>query len=381
MSIIPHSYSHGGDGSNPMDDVESRLQASEAEREQTKKAVLTGDLIAANAPEAVEHRKDRLLADPGAANVIPVEHRDALAAGPVTDAPIEAQRSFERQIGGKDTQPCWFITRAAAIRRTVGRIHIRDSFRRTGWATGFLAAPNLLLTNRHVLDSIDTARYSRVEFDYEETFEGDLLSTAVFDLDPTTVFVHHPKDGRDYALVAVSPRARPDCQCPNAELADFGANRLIVDDGKLLKGEPINIVHHPQGQPRQVSLRENRLTAQDSPELHGTWIHYETDTDQGSSGAPLFNDQWEVVGVHHAGVEKRDVDGRILAIGGGVWSAELGERQKLWAANEGLRISRFLQDVAAQLSSHTDATTPEVPERVITPEGAKLVEAMLARAM
>ena len=57
-------------------------------------------------------------------------------------------------------------------------------------------------------------------------------------------------------------------------------------------------------------------------------MHYETDIEQGSSGAPLYNSQWEVVGIHHSSVEKRDSEGNILAIGKERWTPEMGERQK-----------------------------------------------------
>ncbi|MER5327117.1 trypsin-like serine peptidase [Streptosporangium roseum] len=52
--------------------------------------------------------------------------------------------------------------------------------------------------------------------------------------------------------------------------------------------------------------------------------HYQTDTEPGSSGSPVFNDQWEIVALHHAGVPAPDHD----AFGGVI--------------NEGVRVSRLL---------------------------------------
>jgi len=354
-------------------EVAQRLKASEKERNKTRQCLKRGELLKADTPERIEKRKVKLLANPSLTSILGKENRDALAISPVREAPEEAQRALEAAIDTWDTQPCWFLTQGAQIRRTIGRIHIRDATRRIGWGTGFLVAPNLLLTNQHVLDSLETTRFSRVEFDYEETFTGEFLPSATFDLAPDTFFVSHPaRGGMDYALVAVASRARPDSHRPEAELSEFGYNVLIREEGKVVLGEFIHCIQHPEGQPRQVSLRENRLTA-----LLDLWLHYETDTAKGSSGAPLYNNQWQIVGLHHAAVEKRDDQGNILAIGGGRWKPEMGERQKWWYANEGLRISRFVTDVEAQVEAAMESTVPPVAERVVTELGYTLFKTML----
>ncbi len=359
-------------------EVEQRLSSSEGERERTHRSLITGQILEADTSNRLEKRKVRLLSDRGLAAILGRENREALASGPVLEAPEAAQRAFERQIGGNDAQPCWFLTRGAEIRRTVGRIHIRDASRRLGWGTGFLVGPNLLVTNQHVLDSLETTKFSRVEFEYEETFSGELLLSAVFDLAPDILFISDPAvGGLDYVLVAVSPQARPESTMGNAELAGFGYNVLSREEGKLLKGELIHTIHHPEGQPRQVCLRENRLMALADPALEGSWMHYETDTERGSSGAPLYNSQWEVVGIHHSGVEKRDDQGRILAVGGGLWSPEMGERLKWWYANEGLRISRFVAHTESQVKAALDPSVPPHPERIVTEAGRALFEVML----
>lgn len=121
-----------------------------------------------------------------------------------------------------------------------------------------------------------------------------------------------------------------------------------------------------------MSLRENRLVA-----LLDLWIHYETDTAKGSSVAPLYNNQWQVVGIHHSATEKRDSEGNILAIGGGRWTPQMGERQKWWYANEGLRISRFVADVEARVEAYMNSSVHPVGDCVVTEAGYALFEGML----
>ena len=68
-----------------------------------------------------------------------------------------------------------------------------------------------------------------------------------------------------------------------------------------LRGECLNILQNPNGAPKRVALRQNRFTA-----LLERFVHYESDTLPGSSGSPVFNDQWQVICLHHAGVPLMD---------------------------------------------------------------------------
>ena len=55
----------------------------------------------------------------------------------------------------------------------------------------------------------------------------------------------------------------------------------------------------------------------------------------------------------------------------------MGERQKWRYANEGLRISRFVADVEAQVKAALDTNAPPVAERVVAEAGHVLFETML----
>ena len=223
------------------------------------------------------------------------------------------------------------------ISHTVGRVHCRDRAGRTvSYGTGFMVSPRLMMTNNHVLDSAAMASYSQVEFDYQVGLDGKPAPSVFFSLSPADFFL--TDKGLDYTLVAVQARL-PD----GRELRNFGWNRLSDAEGKIIKGEYVNIIQHPNGEPKQLALRENQLE-----DVLEEWLHYRTDTAPGSSGSPVFNDQWEVVALHHSGVPRRDDQGNILARDGQVWQPAMGEHRIDWIANEGARASRIVQHIKAQ---------------------------------
>jgi hypothetical protein len=67
---------------------------------------------------------------------------------------------------------------------------------------------------------------------------------------------------------------------------------LPVTDGN----QRIYVIGHPKGGTLQFSMQDNLLLDEQDP-----FIHYRTPTEGGNSGSPIFNQQWELIGVHHAG--------------------------------------------------------------------------------
>jgi len=58
-------------------------------------------------------------------------------------------------------------------------------------------------------------------------------------------------------------------------------------------------LQHPEGRTLQITFSNNGITG--VYERDGL-IQYVSHTSVGSSGSPCFNDQWELVAVHHAQV-------------------------------------------------------------------------------
>jgi len=257
-----------------------------------------------------------------------------LAAGPEEVPPRQA----ERIIGASnDLQSLNFLARglraAAGVARIWFAVHggpMRPQ------ATGFLVAPNLLLTNHHVFPDAVGAREAFAEFGAEVGIDNELPTrTARFTPDPDTLFLTDVD--LDFTLVALSPGA--DGRLPGEV---FGHIPLIAAEGKLVVGDPVNVVGHPDGRLKEIAIRENRFT-----QRFDHFLQYETDTEPGNSGSPVFNDQWEAVALHHSGVPALDDEGHVLDLTGAPWTPDQGQGAIRWIANEGIRISVVLRRLAA----------------------------------
>jgi len=243
----------------------------------------------------------------------------------------------ERAFGTNDLLPVNYLLLGARVARAVGRLQVRDlAGRHQGFGTGFLISPSLLLTNHHVLDTVEVASRSLLEFDVEEDEQFRPRLRRTFRLDPLRFF--HSDADLDFAIVAVVSRSQDD-----TPLAGYGALGLIEESGKALVNEAVSIVQHPEGSDKQIALRNNHVLG-----VLDDFIQYTTDTKTGSSGAPVFNDQWQVVAVHRRSVARRNERGEVVARDGRVWDESMGLDEVDWVSNEGVRISSLVARLRAK---------------------------------
>jgi endonuclease G, mitochondrial len=308
-----------------------RWEKRTPERQETRQALDERGVLYADDPERVEKRLGRLGASLGLAKAI--EETPALAnTGRSLDETLAPEDfgadvlGLERLMGRNDLVDVGFLERGYLASRSVGRITVSPP--EAHYGSGFMVSPRLLLTNNHVLrDSAEAAR-GFVEFNFQAGLDGRALRPVAFAFEPDAFFA--TSKNLDFTFVAVAEKGDA-----GAELSDFGWLRLIEEQGKIVLGEFVNVIQHPNGEPKQLALRENRVV-----DRLENFLHYETDTAPGSSGSPVFNDQWEVVALHHSGVPRKDQEGKYLAIDGGRWTPDMGEQRLDWKANEGVRISR-----------------------------------------
>lgn len=163
--------------------------------------------------------------------------------------------------------------------------------------TGFLVAKDLLLTNYHVIAPERTSDPKELldkivlRFKYLTPSTGQRAEGRVFRLAADALVAFSPvESGLDYALLRVEERM----------LTEKEFHPITSRPGALPnRAMNIHVLQHPEGQMMQVSFSNNGVTG--VYERDGL-IQYVSATSVGSSGSPCFNDQWELVALHHAQV-------------------------------------------------------------------------------
>ncbi len=245
-------------------------------------------------------------------------------------APV-VEEILERVLDDPDLRPVHWLSGGLRVAQSVGLVKGP-----LGNGTGFLVAPWLLMTNNHVLPTEDIAGAATVRFGYQEQESGDIVGVQQVDLDPDRFFATSPDSLLDYTVVAVGPL--PGGAAPGEVL---GTIPLVGSIGKILEGEPVNIIQHPEGRPKEIAFRNNQLVKLVDADV----LTYSTDTDQGSSGSPVLNDQWELVGLHRSSVEATDDHGRPVDRFGELVGPTTPVSRRAWTANKGSRVSALVRDL------------------------------------
>ena len=152
-----------------------------------------------------------------------------------------ADVALERIVAGNELQDVNYFQRGARAAGAVGRIIVRrPNGQTTGYGTGFLIAPGILLTNNHVLPDPTMAERSELEMEFERDIAGKPKPTVVFDLRPTVLFATHAS--LDFSIVAVSSTST----IGGVRLDEYGYLPLIGGTGKAMEGEWLSIIQHPK---------------------------------------------------------------------------------------------------------------------------------------
>ena len=126
------------------------------------------------------------------------------------------------------------------------------------------------------------------------------------------------------------------------------------------------MIHHPDKEKKTISIRENRLVDTFADDPNAKVYHYKTDSLGGSSGSPVFNDQWQVFALHHEGIPKKDAQGRHLALDNTLWDNSMGEEKKRYEYNEGIRISKIIEYLRTKNNSNVfQGKSKEVLEKFL----------------
>ena len=215
---------------------------------------------------------------------------------------------LELLLGRDNLLPFHFLRTGDRLGRAVVKLRRPDG----GTGTGFLVAPDVVLTNNHVLPDIATASRSFAVANYEDPADGEPAMRVVeVPLEPGRLFVTQPD--LDFTF------------CGVAGLEGLGTIPLARDSLALGPSEVVNIIQHPRGRPKEIAIQDNQVIR-----ANDVVVHYLCDTEPGSSGSPVFDNRWRLAALHHASIATDDP---------GVGRSAPGAAPEARFLNEGVRLS------------------------------------------
>lgn len=148
--------------------------------------------------------------------------------------------------------------------------------------TGILLNRNQLLTNWHVVS-------------HSQDFENLIVSFGHF-LNEANV-IEYDYVAKVKKLLASSDESLLDYAL--LEIEDFGKYDNLINPASNIaqpvEDRIVNMLHYPHGQPLSLSTQGNWVK-----KVQGEKMLYFTGTEPGSSGAPIFNDNWELIALHRS---------------------------------------------------------------------------------
>lgn len=212
-----------------------------------------------------------------------------------------------------------YLRRANAIERVVCSIVVQGPRDEAG--TGFLVGPDLLLTNYHVVEDLikkpTDVRHILFKFDYRDEEDMTLLKYKPGQL---RVVAGSPPDTEeredrpltedwdaarlDYALIRLPEELGNKTygallrQNHLEQVPRRGWIPLVAPQQALRNGleRYVHIAQHPLGE--SMKMAQGEIEGIDQNHYR---IRYRTNTDKGSSGSPVFNEQMELIAMHHRG--------------------------------------------------------------------------------
>lgn len=190
---------------------------------------------------------------------------------------IDSTADIKEKIIGENTlRDIYILNLALEASKAVVRIRTPK-----GLGTGFMVAPDLLMTNNHVIQSQEIAEKSDFSFNYQLDTNGKECPTQITGALPNGAFYTHEE--LDFTVVTLK------------DVPDFGSP-LIFKSKLVRRDDRVAIIQHPGGHLKKISIQNNFVAYADKEVLQ-----YTTSTEPGSSGSPIFDDDFQVVGIHHSG--------------------------------------------------------------------------------
>jgi V8-like Glu-specific endopeptidase len=241
-------------------------------------------------------------------------------------AALEADKKFEKILGEDRYRTFqWYrkgLDRASGVAQVLDRSG-------NGQGTGFLVRGTdvhqslghewVVVTNAHVISddpaeqrsspAVLPADEARIRFEAKDP-------NVVFEVDQ--ILFSSPRTELDCTIVRLNLPVEHEKAYPIAK-------RLPLVD----QNQRVYVIGHPRGGGLSYSIDDNLLLDHEK-----TMVHYRAPTEGGSSGSPVFNQQWDLLALHHAG---------------GMKMKKLNGKEGTYPANEGLYFQSIRDAVAAKL--------------------------------
>lgn len=266
------------------------------------------DIILSDERASAYHARIRELiaADPVVEYLNDEQIEEDLLLEPINPDDLELA---ERQTGDRPTLlDLSFLYGGLRVAPAVMRVIVR--FRSmTCSATGFLVTNDIVLTNHHVLfekNSNEPAQDIQVWLGYETGSNGRLKKPFVTHGLTDSIVGDRSLDWATFRLSRKVPK-------------EFSPLPLSIKS-PLTVGDGVCIIQHPNGMPKRIALQHNTVVSR-----NGHTVQYLTDTDEGSSGSPVFDESWRVVALHR-GSDRLHVRGKsiIVNLGTDIRSVAIG---------------------------------------------------------
>ncbi|NES43139.1 MAG: trypsin-like peptidase domain-containing protein [Moorea sp. SIO2C4] len=200
------------------------------------------------------------------------------------------------------------------IEGQVCRVEVTNNDNSREFGTGFVIAPNVVITNYHVVESVilEQATSSNVilRFDYKQLGDGKVINPGteyrlveddwLIDHSPYTNNPLPTPDELDYALLRVDgvPGEEPIGKNPDPNSSKRQWIELPQEPYyQFLPNTPLFIVQHPEAEPLQLAFDTEAII---NINENGTTVKYKLNTAPGSAGSPCFDINWNLVALHHS---------------------------------------------------------------------------------
>jgi hypothetical protein len=191
--------------------------------------------------------------------------------------------------------------------------------------TGFLIGPDLVLTNYHVvhkeIDAGGDAGTLKCRFDYKVMPDGTASAVTSVKLRAGTLADWAPDftpytpeerknqpqasvptiDQLDFALLRLERKAANEPLTPGADASNArlrGSIPIPAGTASFTPDDPLLIVQHPGDAAMKLAIDTSSIIGLNG---NGTRVRYKTNTENGSSGSPCFDFEWNLIALHHYG--------------------------------------------------------------------------------